>query len=153
MKHPEALAPLVSSLLARCEARPNLSGVDVLIDLAVFVAAADGRIDAPEQEALASSIQGFSGGQLRAYQISSEILASASANSAAPRAARIAHLANGVLAIDAAEDALRFAAAIALASHGVSPAERAVLDELAAAFRLRPAQLDGILDELRAQLS
>lgn len=153
MKGYEALSPLVASLLARCEAQPTRNGIDVLVDLAVFIAAADGKIDPAEQETLASAIQDFSGGKLRAVQISREIHASAIAKARTPAAEHAKSLGEGVRVLGAEEDALRFGCAVALASHGVSPQEWSSLILVAQGAGVSEERTRELLEETRALLA
>ena len=62
MKPSPLIRPTIEALCARF--RSNDEGVSAAVDLAVLVAAADGRIDRAEMAALAASLEAIAGTQL-----------------------------------------------------------------------------------------
>ena len=142
MKTSTDIQPLVATLLVKLGSGDE--GVQAIIDLAVLVAAADGKIDQAEHAALAGSLAEIIGGALAppvARHLVRESKQKLEADGAEVRAKAIGAT---LRASDAAGDGLRLALAVAYASEGLSDAERARI-EIVAAGAGTP---DGLLDEL-----
>jgi tellurite resistance protein len=130
---------LVDRLLAHFPAGDE--GLMALVDLAVLVAAADGRIDDAEMAALTESIEAIASGRLGA-SLARHLVEESCAQIRAIGPEACARLVGEVLAKHhAAEEGLRLGLAVAWASEGVSAEERERLDLVARAAGVSAARL------------
>ena len=139
MKPSPAIRPLVAALRARFDSSDE--GLNVVVDLAVIVALADGTIDEAEMAALAESIGALVGGMLDPRMTRHVIRESRTKIDAVGVEARAKAIGESLAAHGAAEDGLRLALAIGHASEGLSPEELSRVELVARAAGVDPAAL------------
>jgi tellurite resistance protein len=149
----DAIAPSLQKLQARFLSNPDLPGVDILIDIAVLIATADGTIDEQEQEALQKTIRALVGASLTPAQVAREISSSVDSIKAIGPTKKAEHLGASLRALETVEDGLRFGAIVAYISQGLSSEERSVLVHIADAAQLPQEQLNVLLKEVRRSLN
>lgn len=146
---PAGSAARLRALLAATAAQLHgEAGRDVVIDLAVLVADADGEIDAFEAAALADVMR--AAGVINAPDATADeaIAARARALRAGGREPASRRLANELADANAVDAGLTVAIAMAYANSGIATEERAVLDGLALALGLSAAELDARVEAL-----
>ena len=113
--------------------------VEVMCRMALI----DGNVDASEAAAIARTVQGLTGHPVAG----AEILAALRSCGTPLKPAQIAALGRG---LDARQRdmVMRGALHVALADGGTDPAEEAFLFHLAKALKIRPAQVDTMMDEV-----
>jgi tellurite resistance protein len=121
-----------------------------LIDLGALVASADGKFDDKEMEALRQLLEPMLGAQLDTELVGYLIEASLRVIQAAGTGPRVRLLADILLDCDAVEEGLLVALAVAHASEGISPEERALVESLARAAHLPAARLAALEEKVRA---
>lgn len=143
MKPSPILRPLVSALCARFDSSDE--GLNAVVDLAVLVALADGTIDEAEMAALAESIGTLVGGSLDPRMTRHVIRESRAKIDAASPEGRAREIGESLAAHGAAEEGLRLALMIGLASEGLSAVERARVELVAQAAGVTAARLDELV--------
>jgi tellurite resistance protein len=134
-----SIAQLVDALLAHFPAGDE--GLIALVDLAVLVAVADGRIDEAEMAALTESIEAIAAGRLGAA-LARHLVEESCTQIRDLGGEACAHLAGEVLRKhDAGEEGLALGLGIARASEGVSAVERERLQQIARAAGVSEARL------------
>ena len=134
---------LIDDLLAHFPAGDD--GLIAVVDLAVLVAIADGRIDGAEMTALAESIEALVGSRLPASLVGhlvTESLAQIRALGTEECARAIGAM---LSARAAAAEGLALALAVALASEGLSAAELTRITQVAEAAGVAPERLDALI--------
>jgi tellurite resistance protein len=139
MKPSPTIRPLVAALRARFDSSDE--GLNAVVDLAVIVALADGTIDEAETAALAESIGTLVGGMLDPRMTRHVIRESRAKIEATGVEARAKAIGESLAAHGAAEEGVRLALAIGLASEGLSEVERARVELVARAAGVDPATL------------
>ncbi|GAC1393482.1 MAG: hypothetical protein NVSMB47_00860 [Polyangiales bacterium] len=119
------------------------------LDLGALIAHADGAIDAEEMEALRMVLEPLLGAQLDPELVGDLIEASVDVIRQAGVEPRVRVIAEILLDCDAVEEGVLIALAVAFASQGLSPPERAVITQLARATRLEDDRLRAL--EARAK--
>lgn len=120
-----------------------------VIDIGVLVANADGLVDDQERALLAEVFQTLLETKLSPEVVDALISSSVEVIQLAGSEPR-ARLVGAILRdCDAAEPGLRVALAIAFASEGLSAAERAVVDRIAAAAEVRRDRVDELVAEVK----
>jgi tellurite resistance protein len=145
MKPPNSIQPLLDALLARLNAGDE--GLIAVVDLAVLVAMADGKIDEVERAAISQSIETIVGGRLAlpvVRHLFSESRAEIRAKGPEATAQRIGEL---LAKRGCAEEGLRVALAIGWSSEGLADVERERVVQVAKAAGI-PAER---VDELAAE--
>ena len=142
MKPSPSIRPLVAALRARFDASDE--GLNAVVDLAVIVALADGKIDDAEMAALAESIGTLVGGMLDPRMTRHVVRESRAKIEAVGVEARAKAIGESLAAHGAAEEGLRLALAIGLASEGLAEAERARIELVALAAGVDPAALTAL---------
>lgn len=143
------VSPWIAALQARCQENPELPGIDVVIDLVVLIAGADGAIDEQEQAALRKTIQELSGGLLTEAQLTREVASSAASILSLGPEEKAKRLGEALRGLAAEEDGLRLGAAVAYISRGISAEERAILVHIADAAGVPQEKLGALLKETR----
>jgi tellurite resistance protein len=146
MKPSPSIRPLVAALRARFDASDE--GLNAVVDLAVIVALADGTIDDAEMAALAESIGTLVGGMLDPRMTRHVVRESRAKIEAAGVEARARTIGESLAAHGAAEEGLRLALAIGLASEGLVEAERARIELVALAAGVDPATLTALAQSI-----
>ena len=139
MKPSPSISPLVAALRDRFDSSDE--GLNAVVDLAVLVALADGTIDETEMAALAESIGTLVGGMLDPRMNRHVVRESRAKIEAAGVEARAKAIGASLAAHGAAEEGVRLALAIAMASEGVSEVERTRVELMAVAAGVDPATL------------
>jgi hypothetical protein len=122
VKPSSIIRPLVAALRARFDSSDE--GLNVIVDLAVLVALADGTIDEAEMAALAESIGTLVGGVLDPRMTRQVIRESRAKINAAGAEVRAGEIGASLAAHGAVDEGLLFALAIGWASDGLSTVER-----------------------------
>lgn len=136
MKPSPSIRPLVAALRARFDSSDE--GLNAVVDLAVLVALADGTIDEAEMAALAESIGTLVGGMLDPRMSRHVIRESRAKIESVGVEARAKAIGASLAACGAAEEGVRLALAIAMASDGVLEVERARVELVAVAAGVDP---------------
>lgn len=123
VKDSPLLSPAIDAVCARFQ--DSDEGLHNVVDLAVLVATADGKIDGAEMDALAASLEGVVGGKLDRALIRDFIGDSRRKIEKAGVDVTAKAIGEALSAHAAVDEGLRFALAIAWASDGFSEDERA----------------------------
>jgi tellurite resistance protein len=134
---------LIDELLAYFPAGD--AGLIALVDLTVLVAIADGTIDGAEKRALVESIDTLMGSRLEASLVDHLVSESLSQIRTLGHEACARDIGEVLAAHKAAEEGLRLAIAIALASDGLSEAELRRIWEVANAAGVTATRLDELI--------
>ena len=148
MKANPSIPPLASALRARFDSSDE--GLNAVVDLAVLVALADGKIDEAEMAALAESIGALVGGMLDPRMSRHVIRESRRKIEDTGVEARAKAIGVSLAAHGAVEEGVRLALAIAMASDGVCDAERARVEIVATAAGVEPARLAEISQSIES---
>ena len=124
-----------------------------IIDLGVLVANADGAVDAAEIEALGDVVQRLLGAHLDAEMVGYLVQASLDVAVKAGVVSRARLVAEILMDCDTVEEGLTVALAIAFASDGLSPSERALIESIARATELPAGRLDALVEEVRTAVN
>jgi hypothetical protein len=143
-----ALPGLVDALLARAPGR-EAAARRLVVDLAVMVASADADIDDFEVLAISAAMLDAA---LPPDEARARVEACASAIAERGFDAHLRDVAAGLAWLDAVDEGLRIAIAMAYASTGISRDERAVLDAVAREANVSPADLAARIDATRAAI-
>lgn len=142
------LEPVVEALCSRFPS--NEAGVAAAIDLAVLVAAADGRIDSAEMAALSTSLEVATKTQLSPMFVKHLVQASRQQIDAAGAAVRAKVIGESIAAQGCVDEGLRLALVVALASDGLSEVEREQIERIAVAAGAAPDRVDTLCREIQA---
>jgi uncharacterized membrane protein YebE (DUF533 family) len=142
------LQPAVEALCSRFPT--SEAGVAAAIDLAVLVAAADGRIDPVEMAALSVSLEVATKTRLSPAFVRHLVHASRQQIDAAGASARAKLLGESIAARGCVDEGLRLALVIALASDGLSPVEREQIELVARAAGVPTDRIDSLCREIEA---
>ena len=148
MKPSPIIRPLVAALRARFDSSDE--GLNAIVDLAVLVALADGKIDEAEMAALAESIGALVGGALDPRMTRQVIRESRAKIDAASPEARARAIGESLAAHGAVDEGLRLALAIGWASEGLSTVERERTLLVALAAGVTAARLDELNESIDA---
>jgi len=148
MKPSPLIRPTIEALCARF--RSNDEGISAAVDLAVLVAAADGRIDRAEMAALAASLEAIAGTQLAPAVVQHLVRESRAKVEAAGVAERGRTIGQMLAAHDCVSEGLRLAVVIALASEGMCSAERERIEIVAKAAGASVERIDALVREVEA---
>jgi len=148
MKPSPLIRPTIEALCARF--RSNDEGISAAVDLAVLVAAADGRIDRAEMAALAASLEAIAGTQLAPAVVQHLVRESRAKVEAAGIAERGRTIGQMLAAHDCVSEGLRLAVVIALASEGMCAAERERIEIVAKAAGASVERIDALVREVEA---
>ena len=143
----EIIGPAIEELCAAFE-RHGYNPTPV-IDLGVLVAHADGDIDERERGLLLEVFQALLETKLTSEVLDAVVSASVEVLTAAGAEARARLVAAILMDCEAIEAGLRVALAIALASEGLSNAERRVIDRVAEAAGVPRARVEELVEEVR----
>jgi uncharacterized tellurite resistance protein B-like protein len=138
---------LIDTLCDRFEGSDE--GLNAAVDLAVLVAAADGRIDDAELAALAASLEAIIGSRLDPKVVRHLIQESRKQIREAGAEARASAIGKTLAAHGAAEEGIRLALEIALASEGISQVERQHVETVAEAAGVEASKLDEMVRAMR----
>ncbi len=122
---------------------------DTLIDLAVFVARADGEIDTFEQAALTETMKTFG---VPEESLAERLAASISLMKKHTEEARVASVARALTALGIQTPGLQLAIGMAYSNSGIAKEERLLVEQLARKLGLTDAALETLVDETRAQI-
>jgi tellurite resistance protein len=136
---------VLDDLLARFPAGD--AGPMTVVDLAVLVAAADGEIDVAEMSAVEATIAAVTGQRLAAPVVGRLVTNSCAQIRARGAEACARTIGEALAARGAAEDGLRLALAVAMASNGLSAVERERIEQLARAAGVPAARVAELLGE------
>lgn len=142
------LQPAVEALCKRFQS--SEAGVAAAIDLAVLVAAADGRIDPAEMAALSTSLEVATKTHLAPTFVRHLVLASRQQIDAAGASTRARLLGETFAAQGCVDEGLRVGLLVAMASDGLSPVEREKIELVAQAAGVSPERLDTLCRQLEA---
>jgi len=141
------LQPAVEAL---CNRFPSSeAGVAAAIDLAVLVAAADGRIDPAEMSALSVSLEAATKTHLAPAFVRHLVHASRQQIDAAGASSRAKLLGESFAAQGCVDDGLRLALLVALSSDGMSSVEREKIELVAQAAGAPPERIERLCRELQ----
>jgi len=140
------LQPAVEALCSHFPS--NEAGVAAAIDLAVLVAAADGRIDPAEMAALSTSLEVATKTQLSPMFVKHLVQASRQQIDAAGASTRAKLIGESIAAQGCVDEGLRLALVIALASDGLSEVEREQIEIIARAAGAAPDRVDVLCKEI-----
>jgi tellurite resistance protein len=141
----ERLGPVVS--------RFDKNDLGDLVDLLVLVANADGTIDPDEAEALEAGIQSIVGARIIASLVKHLVAVSLEKTRDSSVRERAQGLGEALARVGHAEDGLRVAVTVALASEGLSQEEHSVLSWIASAGGLPNAAVDQMVEQVKAELA
>jgi tellurite resistance protein len=127
-------------------------GRSCVVDLLTLVATADGEIDTEEMEVLTRALGVLIGGDPLPEVVQLLIGSSVDAIRNEGRESRILKVATGLRECRAEEEGVHVAIAIAYASYGFSPAERAVVGAIAHAAGLPPSRVTALIREVRREV-
>ncbi|MFO0758157.1 MAG: hypothetical protein U0359_16800 [Byssovorax sp.] len=147
MKPSPALPAIISALTARYAS--NDEGMTALVDLAVLVALADGKIDNDEMASLAASLEAVVGSKLDRAIARYLILQSRKQIDDLGAEARAEAIGESLAQHGAAEDGLRLAFTIAWVSEGLSADERARIALVAKAAHVSDERFAALAEETR----
>ena len=142
------LQPAVEALCNRFPS--NEAGVAAAIDLAVLVAAADGRIDPAEMATLSAFLEVATKTQLSPVFVKHLVQASRQQIDAAGASTRAKMVGESIAAQGCVDEGLRLALVIALASDGFSEVEREQIEVIAKAAGAAPDRVDTLCREIQA---
>ena len=142
------IQPTIEALCAHFSS--NDEGISAAVDLAVLVAAADGRIDRAEMAALAASLEAIAGTQLAPAVVQHLVRESRVQVKATGVAARSKAIGETLAAHGCVTEGLRLAVVIALASEGLCPAEREQIEMVARAAGASLERIDALVREVEA---
>lgn len=123
-----------------------------IIDLGVLVANADGEVDEEERAILSDVFQALLETALTPEVVENLVTASLEVIQAAGAESRARLVAEILRDCDAVEPGVLVALAVAFASKGLSSAERAVIDRIAAASGLPKARLGELVERVRSRV-
>jgi len=141
------LQPAVEALCNRFPS--NEAGVAAAIDLAVLVAAADGRIDPAEMATLSAFLEAATKTQLSPVFVKHLVQASRQQIAAAGASTRAKLVGESIAAQGCVDEGLRLALVIALASDGFSEVEREQIEVIAKAAGAAPDRVDTLCREIQ----
>lgn len=144
MSAPSTLAARITPLLPAFQK----DDLEILVDLVVLVAYADGEIDAAELEALRAALETIFRSPLSLMVVNTLIGSAIDEIKAAGADAFASQIGKELLAHDKAEDGLRLAFAIATTSHGISSDERERLELVGEGAGLSAARIAAIDREI-----
>lgn len=142
------LQPAVQALCSRFQS--NEAGVAAAIDLAVLVAAADGRIDPAEMAALSVSLETTTHAHLAPSFVRYLVGESRKQIEAAGATERARSIGESFAERGCVDEGLRLALLIALASDGLSAVEREQIELVAKAAGATADRVDALCRELQA---
>lgn len=145
MKPSPALRTLIESLTARYASSDE--GLNALVDLAVIVALADGKIDIDEMASLAASLEAIVGSKLDRQIARHLVHQSRKMVEDTGAEARAEAIGESLAQHGAAEEGLRLAFTIAWVSEGLSADERARIALVAKAAQVSDERFEAILHE------
>jgi tellurite resistance protein len=116
-----------------------------IVDLATLVANADGTIDDAEMDALGECMRAVFAEHFGPEAVRYMVKSSVDLIKSVGVEARAKLIADVLASCDAAEDGLTLALAVAHASEGFSPEERAVVEMVATASGVTPARLEALI--------
>ena len=148
MEPSEMIQPFLDALSARLKS--DDSGLTAAVDLAVLVAAADGKIDKMELAALAASVERLVGSQLDPAVVRHLIRESRAQIEAAGADARAKSIGEFLAKYGAVDEGLRLAIAIGYVSDGLSDVERECIASVAVAAGAPVERIDLLALEIRA---
>jgi len=123
-----------------------------IVEGAYIVATADGVFDEEERRAFERIVTAATGGSVTQSHIADLIADLADQLSEDGLDTRLERLGAGIARREHALEVIRIAALIAQVSEDVSEIERSVLEKLAAACKLEPAEVDVALADVKASL-
>jgi tellurite resistance protein len=126
---------------------------EAIVEGAYLVASADGVFDDEERRTFERIVTAATGGAVPQHHVSDLLADLADQLSEDGLDRRIEVLGKALARPEHAQEVLRIAALIAQASEDVSDVERAVLERLAAAFKLAPTEVDAALGDVKNALS
>lgn len=126
---------------------------EAILESAYLVANADGEFDDTERQAFEHVIVAACNGRVGEVQIAALLQDLAEQLEEDGTDKRVQMVTKGITRSDHAREVLRVAALIAHVSGGVSPAERALVEKLAAGLGLDAASMDAALNEVTKALS
>lgn len=140
------IQPFLDALSARLQSDDR--GLTAAIDLAVLVAAADGKIDKAELAALAASVERLVGSQLDPAVVRHLIRESRAQIETIGSEARARDIGEFLAKHNAVDEGLRLAIAVGYVSDGLSAVERARIASVAAAAGAPLEQIDLLAREI-----
>jgi tellurite resistance protein len=144
-----AYAALARAGLLTEQERTILDRIDPVAETVYLVMAVDGKIDAPERDAMRGAVRGLTDSVLHDGTIDVMMETYAKALAAEGREARLRRVAEQLADHPSeAEGAFSLAAAVALADDEVTEEERRLVSQLAAWFGIAPDRADAILNQL-----
>jgi tellurite resistance protein len=126
---------------------------EAIVESAYLVANADGEFDDTERQAFEHVVVAACDGKVGEVQIAALLQDLAEQLEEDGTDKRVAMVTKGITRSDHAHEVLRVATLIAHVSGGVSPAERVLVEKLAAALGLDTAATDAALDAVSTALS
>jgi tellurite resistance protein len=126
---------------------------EAIVEGAYLVAAADGVVDTEERHVFERVVTAACGGVVLERQITELVAELSALLERDGMEKRVKAVGAQVHKKDHGREVLRIAALLAIASNDVSPVERTVLEQLAAEFRLEPADVDAAVTHVRGVLA
>ena len=126
---------------------------EAIVEGAYMVAAADGVVDTEERHVFERVVTAACGGVVLERQITELVAELSALLERDGMEKRVKAVGAQVHKKDHGREVLRIAALLAIASNDVSPVERTVLEQLAAEFRLEPADVDAAVTHVRGVLA
>src|SRR5690349_3516168 len=148
MKPSPLIQPIIEALCARFQTHDE--GMSAAVDLAVIVAAADGRIDRAEMTAIAASLEAIAGTQLSVPVVRHLVRESREKIEAVGVETRSRAIGAELAAHGCIDEGLRLALLIALASEGLCPAEREQIEIVARAAGASRERVEALRREVEA---
>jgi tellurite resistance protein len=144
---PPSLQPLIDEVLTHFA--HGDAGLGTIVDLAVLVAMADGKIDAVEMAALTESVEAIVGSRLVISMVK-HLVTQSRADIRGKGIEAAAQSIGAILAKQgAAEDGLLLGLAVAFASEGLAVAEREVLEGVSRAAGVSPERFAELVEAVR----
>jgi tellurite resistance protein len=126
---------------------------EAIVEAAYLVATADGVLDDSEREAFAQVVIDACGGAVDETTLHNLLADLGDQLEEDGLDRRIAALGSTVTKLEHQRELLRIAGLLAHVSGGVSDAERAILNKLAAKFQLAASEVDAALDAVKSALA
>jgi tellurite resistance protein len=126
--------------------------LSVLVEAAYLVAAADGLVSETERQTLAETISAIVGGDLPPEELVAMLVAFGDALNTDGLDQRLTVMAEALADAAARENAVSFAALVALCDREFDPRERVMLLRIGAAFHFDEARVGALVDRVASSL-
>jgi tellurite resistance protein len=147
------VAPEIARRIERLVRRFAVEEIPVLLDLLVLVAQADNKLAADEHIALAAGLQGVIGDRLAAEEVTARVGEAMDAFVEEGMDLRALAVGHRLAELGKAEEGLRVAIAVALATGALRDAEQDLMGTIARAAGVSGARVEVLIEHVRDGLS